>query len=64
MKLFITILFIGILFNGCISSVQNMNPQNTKNFENSVKNMDEENRKSLMDKLVPFFISYENNRGQ
>ncbi|MBT3281184.1 MAG: hypothetical protein HOF69_04030 [Campylobacteraceae bacterium] len=64
MKLFITILFIGILFSGCISSVQNMNPQNTKKFENSVKNMDEENRKSLMDKLVPLFISYENNRGQ
>jgi hypothetical protein len=41
-----------------------MNPQNTKKFENSVKNMDEENRKSLMDKLVPLFISYENNRGQ
>ena len=33
MKLFITILFIGILFSGCISSVQNMNPQNTKKFE-------------------------------
>ncbi len=64
MKLFLSTILIAIFFSGCMGSASNLNPQNTKSFENSIKKMDEKDRQSLMDKLVPLFISYENNRDQ
>ncbi len=64
MRLTLFTLILILSFSGCVGSVENLGPQKTKSFENSVKNMDEKDRQSLMDKLVPLFISYENNRGQ
>ena len=63
-KIIINIILIAILFSGCISSMQNIDPKQTKNFENSIKSMDEKDRQSLMSKLVPYLIDFENNRGQ
>ena len=58
----ISIILIASFFSGCANSMQSMDQRKTNNFENYVKDMDESGRKSLMEKLVPYLIKFENNR--